>query len=246
MRERLQKVLAAAGVTSRRRAEEMIARGDVLVNGQVARLGDSADPITDLIVVAGRPLERAAGHEYLALNKPRGYVTSARSTHGERTVFELIETRIRVFPVGRLDKDTSGLLLLTNDGDWANIVTHPRYGVEKEYRALVRGKPSETVLHRLREGVVLADGDKTAPSRVRRIEARGTGTVLGITVIQGKKRQIRLMAEAVGHPVIDLVRVRVGPVELGDLPAGRSRPLQPDEVEMMRAYGQRSPAASRA
>jgi pseudouridine synthase len=246
MRERLQKVLAAAGVASRRRAEEMIARGDVLVNGRVARLGDSADAATDDIVVAGSPLARAARHEYLALNKPRGYVTSTRTTHGEHTVLDLIRAETRVFPVGRLDKDTAGLLLLTNDGDWANIVSHPRYSVEKEYRALVRGRPTEAVLGRLREGIELPGGERTAPCRVRSVESRGTATVLDITVVQGMKRQIRLMAEAVGHPVLDLVRVRVGPVQLGDLPPGSSRPLQPEEVEMMRAYGRSSAAASRA
>ena len=149
-------------------------------------------------------------------------------------------------PVGRLDKETAGLLLLTNDGEWANIVTHPRYGVEKEYRALVRGRPSEAVLQRLREGVELPDGERTAPCRVRCIESRGTMTLLAITVAQGKKRQIRLMAEAIGHPTVDLVRVRVGPVQLGDLPPGRSRPLRHKEVEMIRTYGAASSTASRA
>lgn len=245
MRGRLQKVLAAAGLASRRRAEEMIARGDVLVNGRVARLGDSADPDTDEILVAGRPLGTDRTHEYLALNKPRGYVTSTRSTHGERTVLELLQTDTRVFPVGRLDRDTAGLLLLTNDGDWANIVTHPRYGVEKEYRALVRGRPTDAVLRRLSKGVVLPDGSRTAACRVRYVGSRGTSTLLDVTVIQGKKRQIRLMAEAVGHCVIDLVRMRVGPVELADLPPGRTRQLRPQEVEEIRAYGYASPTASR-
>jgi pseudouridine synthase len=223
----------------------MITRGDVLVNGRVARLGDSADLTTDVILVAGRPLEAAGTQQYLALNKPRGYVTSARSTHGEPTVFDLFQSDTRVFPVGRLDRETSGLLLLTNDGEWANIVTHPRFGVEKEYRTLVRGQPTAPVLRRLSEGVVLPDGSRTAPCQVRYVESRGINTLLAITVIQGKKRQIRLMTEAVGHRVIDLVRVRVGPVKLGDLPPGQTRRLRRLEVEEMRDYGCARPAASR-
>lgn len=235
MRVRLQRALAQAGVASRREAEEIIRRGQVTVNGVLAHLGDSADPEVDAIAVRGQPLPCAAAvSRYLAWNKPAGVVTSLRSTHGERTVRDYFPSDERLFPVGRLDKETSGLLLLTDDGDWANVVTHPRYGIEKEYFARVRGNPVNDVLRRLEEGVRLPDGTITAPARVRRIgDDRGSAKIL-ITVIEGKKRQIRLMAAAVGHPIIELQRTRVGPVRLGNLREGESRPLTESEVEGIR------------
>ena len=246
MKERLQKVLANRGVASRRRAEELIASGEIEVNGSVARVGDLVEPETDLILVRGQVLEPVAGAVYLALNKPRGYVTSLRSTHGERTVMDLIDIAERVYPVGRLDKETSGLLLLTNDGDWANTVTHPRYRVEKEYRAAVRGRPSTKAVEHLREGVLLPDGSMTAPAQVSVLSTDGGNTLLAITVLEGKKRQIRLMAEAVGHPVVGLRRVRVGPISLGSLEEGGWRQLTSEEIESVRAYGRQTAAARRA
>jgi 23S rRNA pseudouridine2605 synthase len=237
VKERLQKVLAAAGIASRRRAEELIAAGAVTVNGQVAHLGDSADPETDVILAGSVLIGGLQNRQYLALNKPVGYVTSLRSTHGERTVAELLPFSGRLFPVGRLDKLTSGLLLLTDDGEWSNIVTHPRYSVEKEYRATVHGHPSVEALRRLREGVPLVDGDITAPARVEVLARERAAARLSVTVVEGKKRQIRLMAAAVGHPVLTLHRVRVGTIELGDLHEGGWRPLRTTEVESIRAYG---------
>lgn len=243
MKERLQKVLSARGVASRRAAEELIASGRVNVNGQTATLGQMVDPEEDTIRVDGE-LAGESRRLYLALNKPIGYVSSLRSTHGERTVMELLDVPARVYPVGRLDKDTSGLLLLSNDGDWANIITHPRYRVEKEYLALVRGSPSADAIRRLREGVRLPDGAYTAPAAVSIIAPRGSDSLLSVTVGEGKKRQIRLMAEAVGHPVITLCRTRVGPVRLESLPEGQWRYLDPGEVESVRAYGGRDTASA--
>jgi len=236
MKERLQKVLAWRGVSSRRAAEDLIAAGEVTVNGRTAVIGDSVDPDADVILVGGWPVGRPA-RMYLALHKPRGYVSSVRRTHGEATVLDLVPVGSRVYPVGRLDKDTSGLLLLSNDGEWANVVAHPRYRVEKEYLALVRGTPSAASLRRLREGVALPDGGTTAPATVVSRGRVDGDTLLSITVIQGKKRQIRLMAEAMGNPVITLSRVRIGPLKLGDLPEGEWRHLESEEVESIRRYG---------
>jgi 23S rRNA pseudouridine2605 synthase len=240
MKERLHKVLASMGVATRRRAEEMIARGEVTVNGRVAQLGDSADPQHDRICLRGQLLTAVPDRVYIALNKPAGYVTSLRSTHGERTVSELLPAGTRVFPVGRLDRDTSGLLLLTNDGNWANVVMHPRYGVEKEYLALVEGHPSSEAIRRLRQGVVLPDGTRTSPARVEILSCADANTRLAIVVIEGKKRQIRQMARLVGHPVIELRRTRIGPIHLGRLEEGEWRHLHPNEVTSIRAYRKRS------
>jgi 23S rRNA pseudouridine2605 synthase len=234
MKERLQKVLAAAGVASRRKAEALIAQGQVTVNGRVAAPGDKVDPATDRIEVTGRPVSIASTRVYLALNKPIGYVSTVRGDHGEPTVLDLVTHPERVYPVGRLDKDTSGLLLLTNDGDWANLVTHPRYAVEKEYELLVSGHPSAATLRRLSAGIELPDGTRTSSVAVRRIFERGGNTLLSITLHEGKKRQIRQMCLAVGHPVLELRRVRVGPIRLATLGVGAWRYLQPEEVERVR------------
>lgn len=243
MVQRLQKALAAAGVASRRRAEEMIAAGEVTVNGMTAKLGQSVDPDHDVLEVRGRRVVMPPRHTYVALHKPAGYVTSLRSTHGERTVVELLDADAHLFPVGRLDKETVGLLLLTDDGDWANLVTHPRYMLEKEYEMVVDGHVGAAALVRLRNGVRLPDGTFTAPARVEDRGRPGNRTCLSVTVIEGRKRQIRLMAEAVGHPVLSLTRVRVGPVELAQLPVGRWRHLTTAEVEGIRVNG-RCAAAS--
>lgn len=249
MADRLQKVLAARGIASRRAAEQLIADGKVTVNGMPAIIGQTVEE-SDLIEVEGRPADAAARARYLALNKPVGVVSTARATHGERTVIDLIDVPERLYPVGRLDKDTSGLLLLTNDGEWANIVTHPRYVVPKEYEALVAGMPTEETLRRLRSGVELPDGTMTSPAEVRLRRWLDGGAELSVTVIEGKKRQIRLMGMAVGHPVLRLRRVRIGSIRLNDLPVGRWRPLSRDEVESIRAHmralassGTRGPSA---
>jgi 23S rRNA pseudouridine2605 synthase len=242
MQERLQKALAAAGIASRRGAEELITAGLVSVNGRTAHVGQVIDRDRDVVEVSGRRVAFPEARTYIALNKPMGYVTSLRSTHGEKTVTELVVIPARVFPVGRLDKDTSGLLLFTDDGDWANIVSHPRFGVEKEYGVTVRGRLSPGALERLRRGVQLQDGAVTSPARVAVTRVEGTHTRLSVTVIEGKKRQIRLMFEAVGHPVVTLSRVRIGPLELGGLGEGRWRRLDSNEVEGIRSYGRRAAA----
>ena len=230
--ERLQKVLAATGWGSRRVCEELIAAGRVRVNGEIAVLGRRVDPESDLIEVDGAPVGTRPGLVYYLLNKPAGVVTTARDTHGRRTVLELVPGDPRVFPVGRLDADTEGLLLLTNDGELANRVAHPSTGVEKEYLAEVEVVPGRAVapaaVRTLRHGVALDDG-VTAPARVTQ-PAPG---VLRITIHEGRNRQIRRMCEAVGHPVRRLVRVRIGPLTDRRLQPGRWRELSPDEVRQL-------------
>lgn len=245
MEERLQKVLASAGVASRRGAEDLISAGHVTVNGHVARLGDRVDASRALIEVRGIPISQPqSAPSYVALNKPRGYVTSLRSTHGEPVVPDLVSMSGRLFPVGRLDKDSEGLLLLTGDGAWANLITHPRYGIQKEYEVRVQGSPGRAAIRRLRSGLVLPDGAHTAPADVRLAGEAAESTMFSVTVVEGKKRQIRLMFEAVGHPVLDLQRVRIGPIHLGGLRPGEWRALRAQEVEAVRELAGRRPAPS--
>jgi pseudouridine synthase len=248
-------VIAGAGVASRRAAEALISAGRVSVNGQVIKeLGTRADPLTDRIEVDGKPLSLPTavhGKEqqfvYIALNKPAGVVSTVKDTHGRPTVLDtlegahLAERGLRVYPVGRLDVDTTGLLLLTNDGELTFRLTHPRYGIEKEYRALVRGRPGSAALQRLREGVEV-EGETTAPARVSEIEARDNNALLSIVIHEGRKRQVRLMCAGIGHPVMQLERVRFGPIVLGDLPAGRWRYLATHEVHTLRKAVKLKPA----
>jgi 23S rRNA pseudouridine2605 synthase len=230
--ERLQKVLAAAGWGSRRACEELIAAGRVRVNGETAVLGRRVDPESDLIEVDGAPVGVRPGLVYYLLNKPAGVVTTARDTHGRPTVVELVPDDPRVFPVGRLDVDTEGLLLLTNDGELANRVAHPSGGVEKEYLAKVAvpegGNVSPGAMRALRRGVELDDGI-TAPAKV----AQPSPGVLRITIHEGRKRQVRRMCEAVGHPVHRLVRTRIGPLADRHLAPGAWRSLTQDEVRQL-------------
>ena len=231
---RLQKVLAQAGVASRRAAERLIRGGRVTVNGVVVtELGTRARPGTDHIAVDGRDVGGREHLVYLALNKPPGYVSTARDTHGRPTVLDLVPSRERLFPVGRLDADSEGLLLLTNDGGLAYAVTHPGHDVEKEYHALVRGVPSSETITQLRRGVAIEDG-RSAPAEVAALGPGHGGTWLRLILREGRKRQIRRMSEAVGHPVIQLRRVRIGPVYLADLPLGRFRELSSREVRALK------------
>lgn len=222
--ERLQKVLAATGWGSRRACEELIAAGRVTVNGTVAELGRRVDPAADLIEVDGAPVGAKPGLVYYLLNKPAGVVTTAKDTHDRRTVVDLVPATPRVFPVGRLDLETEGLLLLTNDGELANRVTHPSHGVEKEYLAHVRGRLSNSALKRLRDGVELDDGP-TAPAQA----SQPSPGVLRITIHEGRNRQVRRMCDAVGHPVLRLVRVRIGPLTDRSLRPGDWRELSTGE-----------------
>jgi 23S rRNA pseudouridine2605 synthase len=226
--ERLQKVLAQAGLGSRRACEGLIADGRVTVNGEVAALGTRADPDADAIEVDGARIGVREGLVHYLLNKPAGVVTTASDPQGRPTVVGLVPAEPRVYPVGRLDADTEGLLVLTNDGELAHRLTHPSFGLDKEYLAEVAGTPSRGALRRLREGVDLEDGP-TAPARVSLV---GDHT-LRITIHEGRNRQVRRMCEAVGHPVRRLVRVRIGPLADRRLPPGDWRPLTQAEVRAL-------------
>jgi 23S rRNA pseudouridine2605 synthase len=226
--ERLQKILARAGFGSRRASEALIAAGRVRVNGEVAALGDRADPEIDRIEVDGAVVGIRPGLVHYLLNKPAGVVTTASDPHGRPTVVGLVPAEPRVFPVGRLDADTEGLLLLTNDGELAHRLTHPSFGVDKEYLADVEGRPTRGALRRLREGVELDDGP-TAPAKVSLVGDR----LLRITIHEGRNRQVRRMCDAVGLPVRRLVRVRIGPIADRRLAPGEWRALEPDEVRAL-------------
>ena len=226
--ERLQKVLARSGVGSRRACEELIAAGRVTVNGEVASLGRRVDPARDEIELDGALIAAAQGLAHYLLNKPSGVVTTASDPEGRPTVVALVPAEPRVFPVGRLDVETEGLLILTNDGPLAHRLTHPRFGIEKEYLAEVTGSPRPAALRALRQGVELDDGP-TAPARVSLVGP----ALLRVTIHEGRNRQVRRMCEAVGHPVVRLVRTRIGPITDRRLPPGRWRPLTPGEVRSL-------------
>jgi 23S rRNA pseudouridine2605 synthase len=234
--ERLQKVLARAGVGSRRTNEMLIAEGRVTVNGEVAVLGRRVDPGRDRVALDGVPVVVDATVVHWVLNKPAGYVTTAHDTHGRPTVLDLVPGEPRVFPVGRLDLETEGLLLLTNDGDLAQLLTHPRHGVEKEYFVEVEGKPSPAALRRLREGVELDDGP-TLPARAKIVQESPalTTTALAIVVKEGRKRMVRRMCATVGHPVVRLARTRIGPLRDPRLAPGTWRALATEEVRALYA-----------
>ncbi len=231
--ERLQKVLAAAGIASRRRCEELIAEGRVQVNGVTAQLGRRVDPRADTVSVDGVRIATEPGLVYYALNKPAGVLSTAADPAGRPTVVGLVPSDPRVFPVGRLDADSEGLMFLCNDGGLAYSLTHPSKGVDKEYLVRVQGHPKAGAIRRMREGIDL-DGRRTAPAKVALVEA----DLLKVTIHEGRNRQIRRMAEAVGHPVRQLVRTRIGPVRLAGLAPGAHRLLSQEEVRKLeRAAG---------
>ncbi|MDP6481991.1 MAG: pseudouridine synthase [Acidimicrobiales bacterium] len=225
---RLQKVLARVGFGSRRRCDDLIAAGRVTVNGEVAVLGRRVDPETAEVEVDGAPIGVRPGLVYYLLNKPAGVVTTADDPQGRPVVVDLVPGEPRVFPVGRLDADTEGLLLLTNDGELAHRLTHPSYGVEKEYVAEVDGEPGRAALRSLREGVELDDG-MTAEARASLMDP----SVVKLTIHEGRNRQVRRMCEAVGHPVVRLVRTRVGPIADRSLAPGSFRELAVEELRSL-------------
>jgi pseudouridine synthase len=228
--ERVQRALARAGFGSRRACEELIAAGRVEVNGRRVELGDRVDPERDEVRVDGHRVGVNPGLRYLALHKPKGVTTTLRDPHAERDLGRYLPAGPRVFPVGRLDRDTEGLLLLTNDGDLAHRLAHPRHGVEKEYLAEVDGVPSDRRLGRLRRGVELEDGVAKATS-ARAVGAGGGGRGgVRIVLTEGRKREVRRMLDAVDLPVRRLVRTRIGPIRLGRLRAGELRELEPSEI----------------
>jgi pseudouridine synthase len=238
MSERLQKILSTAGVASRRLSEELIVQGRVSVNGKtVTTLGTKADPSVDEIKVDGRRIKVEQRRRYILLNKPRGYITTRSDPQGRPTVMDLMKgVREYVYPVGRLDYDTEGLLILTNDGDLAARLTHPRHEVDKVYEARVKGVPDEHTLERLAKGVTI-EGRRTSPAKVRASEpfVKGAGeqTVIEITIHEGRQRQVRQMFDSVGHPVVRLKRVKIGPIEDPQIPLGHWRELTPKEISLL-------------
>lgn len=232
---RLNKFLAAAGVASRRGSEALILSGRVLVNGRPADgLGTVIDPDADTVTVDGRRVEQEPSPVYILLNKPAGVLTTVSDPFGRQTVMHLLTgVTSRVFPVGRLDGDTEGLLLLTNDGDLAHAVMHPRFSLEKEYDVLVEGRPSTESLRRLATGVPI-DDRMTAPATVRVRAQEAGGTRLSIVLHEGRKRQVRRMCAFIGYPVLALRRVRVGPLTVADVPVGQWRPLTDDEIAALK------------
>jgi 23S rRNA pseudouridine2605 synthase len=228
--ERLQKVLARAGVASRRKAEELIQQGRVTVNRVVVtHLGTKVDPGRDDIRVDGARIRLEAGRVYIVLNKPRGVLSTMQDARGRRALGDLVSVPARLYPVGRLDVSSEGLILLTNDGELANLLTHPRYQHEKEYLVLVNGQPSDKTLEAWQRGVML-DDKPTAPARVAVLGTQGDSTLLRITMREGRKRQIRRVAALLGHPVRELKRVRLGPLQLGVLETGQWRYLTTKEI----------------
>jgi 23S rRNA pseudouridine2605 synthase len=228
--ERLQRALARAGYGSRRSCEQLIAEGRVKVDGRVATLGDKIEVGTERVEVDGVPINLDPNVRYYALHKPAGIVTTMRDPQGRADIRSLVPSAVpRVFPVGRLDRDTEGLLVLTNDGDLANRLMHPRFGVEKEYLAEVEGVPTPGHAARLRRGVELEDGLARARA-ARVVDARGGRGQLRLVMTEGRKREVRRLLAAVGLPVTRLVRVRVGPVRLGRLKPGAVRELSAEEV----------------
>ena len=230
--ERLQRALARAGLGSRRACEELIDEGRVTINGRVADLGDRVDPERDDVRLDGERVPLNPELRYFALHKPAGVLTTMRDPAGRSVVTTYLPRDVRVFPVGRLDRDTEGLLLLTNDGELANRLMHPRYGVEKEYLAEVEGAPTDRTVARLVRGVELDDGP--ARARSARVAGRSGGRgALRVVMTEGRKREVRRMLDAVGLPVRRLVRLRQGPVRLGRLKAGEFRELDSDEVRSL-------------
>ncbi len=236
-KQRLQKILARAGYGSRRACEVLILQGHVRVNGQVVtELGSQADPAHDTIEVDGISVRLPQTHTYILLHKPAGVVTTRHDPHAKRTVMHLLEgVEAAVFPVGRLDTDTTGVLLLTDDGELAFRLTHPRYGVPKTYLVEVRGKVDEQAVRQLRDGVELEDG-VSAPAQVQHTgyHPQRQTTTLRMTIHEGRKRQVKRMCEAVGHRVVRLHRERFGPLTLRNLPPGAWRHLTPREVTALR------------
>jgi 23S rRNA pseudouridine2605 synthase len=234
MEERLQKILARAGYGSRRACEELIAKGQVTVNGQIATLGMKADPDVDRIELNNQPVNQPEPLQYIAVYKPRGVISAAKSPEGRRTVRDLVDEPGRLYPVGRLDADSEGLILLTNDGELTNQLTHPRYGHQKEYRVLVAVHPEEEQLATWRRGVVLEDGYRTAPAKVRLEGFKGKGAWLRVTMGEGRKRQIREIGSRIGLPVVKIIRLRIHTLQLGSIKPGQSRKLTKKEIDSLK------------
>ncbi|MCC6500355.1 MAG: rRNA pseudouridine synthase [Anaerolineales bacterium] len=233
MSERLQKILAQAGYGSRRACEDFISAGRVRVNGQIASLGGKADPHVDRITVDGKPIAAPERLTYIALYKPRNVLSAVEKERGDdrRTVRDLVDAPGHLYPVGRLDFESEGLVLMTNDGDLTNRLTHPRYGHEKEYRVLLARRPDAEQVEAWKRGVILEDGYKTQPVNVRFESPQGKGAWMRVVMGEGRKRQIRETCKQLGLPVVRILRVRIGELRLGNLKAGQWRALTPHEVD---------------
>lgn len=246
--ERVQKVMADNGLCSRRAAEAMIAAGRIKVNGHPAKLGDKMNPSRDLLSIDGQTFRPARRKEmlYLMLYKPRGFVTTSKDDQGRKTVMELLkEVPTRVYPIGRLDKESEGLLLFTNDGDFANKMTHPKHEISKLYRVTVHPQATEEQIVQLSSGVVLDDGHRTMPASVRVVAEDEGRTVMEMGIKEGRNRQIRRMCEAVGLDVMRLKRSAVGAVKLGMLKPGKYRELTPAEVNALKGAAAKAERISR-
>lgn len=228
---RLQKYMAEAGVASRRKSEELIMNGKVKVNGHVAHVGDKINPNKDLVTVRGKRISIEEKKYYIALNKPRGYITTVSDDFDRKTVMDLVSTiNARIYPVGRLDRNSEGLLFLTNDGEFANIVEHPGHNFSKVYHVTVKPNPTDEVLLKLQNGVEI-DGKKTMPCKINTLKNIGEKTVLEFTLKEGRNRQIRKMCEAVDLQVVRLKRVSIGPINVDDIQLGKWRMLTEKEVD---------------
>lgn len=235
--ERLQKILAQAGYGSRRACEDFISAGRVRVNGKIAELGQKADPANDKITVDGKPIAAAEAMVYIALHKPRNVLSTvdAEMGDGRRTVRDLVDAPGNIHPVGRLDYESEGLVLMTNDGDLTNRLTHPRFGHEKEYRVLLARRPDQEQLEAWRRGIVLEDGYKTAPVDVRFEETQGKGAWLRVTMKEGRKRQIRETCKQLALPVVRIVRTRIGSLRLSNLKPRQWRYLTSTEINELKS-----------
>ncbi|WP_313345589.1 pseudouridine synthase [Sedimentibacter sp.] len=232
--ERLQKYIASCGITSRRKAEELILNGHVKVNGvTINELGTKIDPDKDIVTVNDKRITEKNEFVYIKLNKPTGYITTVKDQFGRKTVLDLINVKERIYPIGRLDFNTSGLLLLTNDGELANKLMHPKYHIYKTYIADVRGQVSEESLQKLRTGVHIEDY-KTSPAKAKLIELKDNKSTVQISIYEGKNRQVRKMMDAVGHPVLSLKRISFGEINLANLKSGEWAYLSNNEINFLK------------
>ena len=236
MPERLQKILAQAGYGSRRACEDFISAGRVRVNGQIATLGQKADPATDKITVDGKPIAAAESLTYVALYKPRNVLSTVERERGDdrQTVRDLVDAPGHLYPVGRLDFESEGLVLMTNDGELTNQLTHPRFGHQKEYKVLLAKRPDQDQLEAWKRGVVLEDGYKTAPADIRFESAQGKGAWVRVIMGEGRKRQIREICKQLGLPIVRILRIRIGALKLGNLKPRQWRYLTMQEVDELK------------
>lgn len=235
--ERLQKFMARRGIGSRRKCEEIILAGRVKVNGKkVIEMGQKIDPLSDVVEVDGKRLEKNIRYHYIAMNKPVGYITACSDKHNPNLITTLLPERLLkegVVPVGRLDKNTSGLILFTNDGDLAFRLTHPKYSIVKTYFVAVKGNPDDEAYNRLQKGIFI-DNKMTSPAEVKEIKRERNHTTFNLSIHEGRHHQVRRMCKEVGHPVLHLTRIRIGPISLGTLRKGKWRPLSATEIEKLK------------